>query len=308
MSIPPRKLTFQEAIDSCTCFFTDDELEQRFDDFIAQRLQEEFPPTTEGELTKFLQSKPRALLTVLEQMYLSQEKFRRIVTLMRRLKGSFDRDWDINRIETQLKKNDAFASTIAKLLLSGNTDPSLASYLPKVYREKLCLRELARPATATVLKLRMKEKHIGTFTNWAGDRIEELVKEQLEKVKTTYGIPYTSGTTPLLNVTVNWAVPNLEDPHVIIMCSYMETTSSDQSTKARDMVDCYQKIEDRNLRHLEKRAFINFVEGAGWLARLKDFHRLVTGCHYFLNIKNLPMLEGIILQHVPRRYFKSQII
>ena len=48
--------------------------------------------------------------------------------------------------------------------------------------------------------------------------------------------------------------------------------------------------------------FVNFVDGGGWLARKRDFERLVDQCHYFVNLQHLDMLESIVRKHVPARY------
>lgn len=56
----------------------------------------------------------------------------------------------------------------------------------------------------------------------------------------------------------------------------------------------------------ENRAFVNFVDGGGWLARKSDLERLVENCHYFVNFRHLDMLEAIILRHVPESYFRQQ--
>jgi len=84
------------------------------------------------------------------------------------------------------------------------------------------------------------------------------------------------------------------------MSSYQETTSSAQSTRARDMLACYQAIQHRNIQHRESRIFINFVDGGGWLARQADLKRLVEACHYFLNINTINMLKAIIKQNFPK--------
>ena len=49
----------------------------------------------------------------------------------------------------------------------------------------------------------------------------------------------------------------------------------------------------------ENRAFVNFADGGGWLARKRDYERLIDQCHYFLNLRHLAMLEAIVLKHVP---------
>lgn len=61
-----------------------------------------------------------------------------------------------------------------------------------------------------------------------------------------------------------------------------------------------------NVRNNENRAFVNFVDGGGWLARKNDFQRLVSECHYFLNLQHLDMLESIIKKHIPSRFFMTK--
>jgi len=313
MSAQVRKLSFEEAIDTCVAFYNDETLEERFDAFIQERLNEIVqyqPPEFTGNLTAdnvadFLKNEPRALLRILGQLRLSEEKFKRIVTLLRKLSQSFDREWSIKQIEQRIATDNKFALKVADLLINGHRDPTLIKHLPKFYRERLNLSRLAEPGVNLErLRIELKDKYIGTYSNWKGDIVEGLIRTKLETIEAKYGLPFSAGTTALVNVTVDWAIPSLEDPHVIIMSTYQETTSSGQSTKARDMLQCYQAITQRNTQFLENRAFVNFVDGGGWLARQRDFKRLVAGCHYFLNIANLDMLESIALQHVLSRYLK----
>lgn len=314
MSKKPRKLSFQQAMDTCVAFYNDEAFEQRFDEFIEDRLNEiiryqalGFPETVTVEnVVKFLRSEPRGLLRILGQLRLSEEKFKRIVTLIRKLDKTFDREWSIKQIQQRIVADDVFASRIANLVISGHSDPLLVKHLPRFYRERLNLKHLAEPGINRYrMRIQLKDKYIGTYSNWKGDLVESLIKGKLQEIQKSYGISFSAGTTSLVNVTVDWAIPTLDDPHVIIMCSYQETTSSGQSVKARDMLACYQTIHQRNVQFLEDRAFVNFVDGGGWLARQKDFRRLVTGCHYFLNIASLDMLEGIVIKHVPPKYLQK---
>jgi len=313
MPAQAKKLGFEEAIDTCVAFYNDEALEERFDAFIQERLNEIVqyqPPEFTGTLTlenvaDFLKNEPRGLLRILGQLRLSEEKFKRIVTLLRKLNQTFDREWSIKQIEQRITTDNKFALKVADLLINGHRDPILIKHLPKFYRERLNLSRLAEPGVNLErLRIELKDKYIGTYSNWKGDIVEGLIRTKLEKIKAKYELPFSAGTTSLVNVTVDWAIPSLEDPYVIIMSTYQETTSSGQSTKARDMLQCYQAITQRNTQFLENRAFVNFVDGGGWLARQKDFKRLVAGCHYFLNIANLDMLESIVLQHVPSKYLK----
>lgn len=132
--------------------------------------------------------------------------------------------------------------------------------------------------------------------NWA------TIQEKLEKIQTDYGIGYEKGRSRFIDVDIDFAIPTLEDPWVIIMSSFQETTSSGQTTKTRDMLAAYNRINTSNSRYSENRVFVNFVDGGGWLARKRDLERLVDQCHYFINLQHLEMIEDIVLTHVPTSY------
>jgi hypothetical protein len=149
---------------------------------------------------------------------------------------------------------------------------------------------------------------IGTYGGRKGSKVENKIEAKLKEIKKKYGVSNGRGTARIINTKIDFAIPTIEDPWVIIMVSFQETTSSGQSTKARDMFNAYQRVHSSNVRHGENRAFINFVDGGGWLARKNDFKRLVSECHYFLNLKHLDMLESIIKKHVPKKYFKKDIL
>lgn len=314
MSEQLRKMTFQKVIDTSLPFYNDEKLEEKFDSFIKERVTEiikhrkttDNAKVTTKNLISFLRDEPNGLLRILGKLYLSEEKFKRIITLLRKLEGAFNKEWSIKRINKELRINDSFAQRIAKIFIDGKKDTILKEHLPRFYRERLNLTSLSEHLEKDELTIKLKDKYMGTYSNWKGDLVEGLIKSGLEKIKKKYGIGYAAGKTPIIDVTVDWAIPNLEDPYVLIMSTYQETTSSGQSTKTRDMLTCFEKISHRNIHYQENRAFINFVDGGGWLARQKDLRRLVDGCHYFLNIKTLPMLEAIVLSHVPDKYFSKQ--
>jgi hypothetical protein len=86
----------------------------------------------------------------------------------------------------------------------------------------------------------------------------------------------------------------------------METTSSNQTTRANEQQTIYQKIVGDNVRYPDsKKVFINVVDGAGWLARRSDLRKIYEGCHYCLNIQSLNELENIILRHIPNKFLKK---
>jgi len=314
MPTQPRKLTFEEVIKTSLAFYNNEELEQRFDKFVRERTNEiithdraiEESGVNIDNVVRFLRDEPNGLIRILNKIHLSQEKFKRIITLLRKLDGTFDREWNVDKIMREIREEDDFAERIANLFINGRNDPQLIRHLPLFYRERLNLTKLTEVGTEEELRIKLKDKCMGQYSNWKGDLVEGLIRAKLERIEKEHGISHSAGITSFVDVTVDWAIPNLTDPYVIIMSSYQETTSSGQSTKARDMIKCYEAIQHLNLQRGENRAFVNFVDGAGWLARQSDLRRLVDGCHYFLNINTLDMLEGIILNHVPKKYFRGK--
>lgn len=309
-----RKLTFQEAWDSSTIFFVDEELEDEIDEKVSELLQLSRSPhiaenreRTLEDIAAFLQENPDGLDVILRDIGLSDEKFMRIVSLLRkigRISGGFDSEWNIARIKRQLSDEIAFVELVAKLLYDGKRDSELLAYIPRFYLDKLNYREIGTLPQA-LREVRYKESTIGTYGARKGHRVEGRIKDSLETVKAKYGIGYEKGRSRFINVDIDFAIPSLQDPWVIIMSSFQETTSSGQTTKTRDMLTAYTQINTSNSRYNENRAFVNFVDGGGWLARKRDLERLVDQCHYFINLQNLNMIEAIALAHLPKSYISK---
>lgn len=298
----PVKLTFDEVIKTSTVFYVDDDLERKFDNFIRKKAKQIIETTksilktiTIKEVIDFLISEPDSLIRILSILHLSKEKFLRIVSLLRKLEGKFDVEWNFNKVVRNIKTDLNFAEKIALLFVQGKNDPDMIKHLPLYYRERLNLTTLKEYKTQKELIIKLKDRYTGLYHKWKGDAVEELIKKRLEINK----VSYAKGKTDIIDVTVDWAIPDLKNPEIIIMSSYQETTSSAQSEKARGMLRCYELIQHRNIQRGENRIFINFADGGGWLARQADLRRLVDACHYFININNLEMLDSIIKYHFP---------
>lgn len=312
MSPEARKITFDEAWDSSIVFLNDEEVERRIDeeiDIIVESSLNGRVTTPDhvdiNEIADYLSERNNGLDVILADISLSKEKFMRIITLLRRIgeiPGGFESEWSIPKIKRKIMQDRNFAVQIANLLVDGHNNPNLITNLPRYYREKLNLRELGGESEEK-RRLKFKESKIGTYAALKGKAVEIKIEEELIRISNQYGVPYGRGRSYIINTDVDWAIPSTDDPYVLIMVSFQETTSSGQSTKARDMFQGYQRVREHNMRNNENRAFINFVDGGGWLARKNDFNRLVNECHYFLNLHYLFMLEGIVRRHVPESFF-----
>ncbi len=308
-----RKISFEEVWQSTVVFFVNEELEQEIDNAVQALLQTANDPRvsetaviTVDEIANFLVGKQNALDVILKDVELSEEKFMRIISLMRklgRISGGFDREWNVDTIKRRAAREPDFARTIAELMINGKRDAQLRQYVPRYYLETLDYREI-KGSSEAARRIRYKRGLIGTYGGRKGHKIEDEIRARLEKIKGKYGVPFSKGRSTIIETDIDFAVPSVEDPWVIIMSSFQETTSSGQTTKARDMFSAYERVNRHNSRNNESRAFVNFVDGGGWLARKRDLERLVDQCHYFINLHYLDMLEAIVLKHTPKKYFK----
>ncbi len=310
--IEARKISFQEAWDSSVVFFVDEGLERTVEAKVEALLKtaenhrvSETAEINVADIADFLGQRDNALDVILKDTGLSEEKFKRIVSLLRKLRripGDFNSEWSMGKIKSKTAREPDFARMIAELLIDGKRDKELEQHIPRYYLDMLNYREITGSPQAA-RRVRYKESLIGTYGAQKGRRVENRIRAQLEEIKDKYGISYGWGRSRVIETDIDFAVPSTDDPWVIIMSSFQETTSSGQTTKAKDMFSAYERVCRQNSRYGENRAFVNFADGGGWLARKRDLERLVEHCHYFINLQNLDMLEAIVLQHVPERYF-----
>ncbi len=310
--IEARKISFQEAWDSSVVFFVDEELEREIEAKVEALLEtaenhrvSETAEINVVDIADFLGQKYNALDVILKDVGLSEEKFKRIISLLRRLgriPGDFNREWGIGRVKNKIAHEPGFARMVAELLVDGKRDERLEQYIPRYYLDMLNYREI-KGSSQAARRIRYKQSLAGTYGGRKGHRVEDKIRQKLEEIKDKHGVGHGKGRSRIMETDLDFAVPNAEDPWVIIMSSFQETTSSGQTTKAKDMRSAYEQIRHQNSRYGENRAFVNFADGGGWLARKRDLERLVKQCHYFINLQHLDMLEAIVLQHVPERYF-----
>lgn len=299
---PPKKLSFQEAWESLHIFLVDDDLEdeidRRVDEMLA--LSEKFITTKkdavyELNIQDILDHGEEALEWMILETGLSVEKFLRIVSVLRKIKKipypltPEDGEWSLKKLLCKMKEDHKVQTAILHLLMHGYHDEELAKYIPRYYLELLNLAN-TYPQSHENRRAKYKRSLIGTYSGRKGYYVERKIKQVIEKE----GVAFEQGNSPLLKVNIDFAIPSLQNPRIVIMSSFQETTSSGQSTKARDMEKAYRDLKEMSTRDRQERVFVNFVDGGGWLARKNDFERMVKNCDYFVNFHHISLLEEII--------------
>jgi len=306
------KPVFDDFVASCTPLLRIPELElsmrQRVHAIVSDLLHFESTEDPAENLKRFLQKDADFLGVLLALTNLSQEKFLRILTAQRFAMQDYGREWGPKEIHRRLKHDDTFAEKVAHLFLEGRNSELLAGQVADFYLDQLYL-----PGNwSTIIRDEhligniVRKKLVGEYTDQKGEYVERKIRGVLERLKDQYGIAYARGQVRSLGKEVDHVIPSIDDPYVMIMVSYMETTSSNQTTRANEQQEMYQKIIGDNVRRAPvERVFVNVVDGAGWLARRSDLRKMHAGCHFCLNMRTLDQLEAIVCRYVPDRFFRN---
>jgi len=257
---------------------------------------------------QFLQKDRDFLGVLLALTNLSQEKFLRILTAQRFAKRDFGPEWSVNKIYRKIQKDDIFAETIARMFLEGRDSKLLTEQVADFYLDQLSLPDNWSDIIQdqNVIANFVRKKLTGEYTDQKGEQVEKIIRDLLDGISDRYGITHTHGQVAFLGKQVDHVIPSLEEPYVMVMVSYMETTSSGQTNRANEQQTIYEKIVGENTRWAPiKRIFVNVVDGAGWLARRSDLRKIHAGCDFCLNMKTLDHLEAIICKCVPANFFKN---
>lgn len=306
-----QKPSMQEFVETCTPLAIIDSLESEMQarvNHIASALLD-YAPTGNpvNNLARFLSADSNFLGIVLALTNLSQEKFLRILSAERFAQGDFGKEWSIKKILNKLRQEKDFAEYISRLFLEGRNSPMLVQQVASFY-----LAQLSLPSDwdsvirdPNLVQNVIRRKLAGEYTDKKGDAIEAIIRLKLDEVEQKYGVSHDKGQVQLVGKEIDHAIPTTTDPYVLIMTSYMETTSSSQTTRANEQSEMYGIIQKDNRRYGTQRIFVNFVDGAGWLARRSDLRKLYDGCNYILNLKTLDRLEAIICKFVPAKHFTA---
>ena len=178
-------------------------------------------------------------------------------------------------IRSAIRQDRNFALDVARLLLHGYQDPELVGRVPPFDLEKLDKQKLLLKQDALIdslLRLGLK----GRYDAKKGRILEDHIEEILART----GVQYIRGETrlPGLSRDLDFVVPNIQNPYVLIESGLFETTARELSDKARVESLGLEEIE----RQYPKARFVRVTDGIGWKRRGgQDLHNLIQASHYF---------------------------
>ncbi|GIW61699.1 MAG: hypothetical protein KatS3mg089_0551 [Patescibacteria group bacterium] len=302
ISKPTTESKFKLVIDKNTFYLYDRDFEEKYEGYISSikelLLVLRNKVSTEGLKKDFfvelIRNKKNGLRALLALTGISNEYLKRLITLIRviddeelnrlTLKDKWQTgteeideggvsEWSDSKIANLIKNNENFAKGIVNIFFEGSTVPVLTQALPLFELKKLSVEKLEFKIESLVDTLiRYKEK--GSYAGKKENNPEVLIEKILEELE----IPYTSGDLQKLvgvldeeKRTMDFIIPDQNNPLLIVESSYVVTTSSGQGDKAKTEINVAKLIK----KHYPKALFIGFVDGIGWYVRKNDLKRMV---------------------------------
>lgn len=184
------------------------------------------------------------------------------------------KEWSDSTIARRLHDNEYFRTGIVNVFFEGATLPFLANTIPLFELKKLSISKLQFDIPAMIDTLvRYKEK--GSYSGQKENNPETVVSDLLESL----GLTYETGdlgelvtNAPDTKRTMDFIIPNKENPRIIAESSFLVTTSSGQGDKSKTEISIRQLIK----QHYPKAKFVGFVDGIGWYVRKEDLKRMVA--------------------------------
>jgi hypothetical protein len=208
------------------------------------------------------------------------------------------KEWGDRKLETMIKNNEFFRKGLVNLFFEGSTVPFLTQTLPLFELKKLSISKLNFEVPALIDTLvRYKEK--GSYSGQAENNPETLIKSILDKLE----IQFEKGDLKELfknefdeKRTMDFILPNKENPQIIIESSFLVTTSSGQGDKSKTEGNIKKLIA----KYYPGAKFIGFVDGIGWFVRQGDLKRLVAAFDevFTFHKEELDRFEGYLKRNL----------
>lgn len=299
----PKAMTVEEFIKSATMFYIDPVLEKEYADSVTARVVELQTrllgiATVDG-LKKYIHEDEEALDRITSLLNISEEKFKRIITMLRiQKRHTPSTEWSLSKVREQMITNPIFMDEVCDLFMKGATIDKYKGLIPAYYLENFSIdaATLGRLASPDDIRRLIKKGLEGNYNNKLGDSFfksaSDVITSACDKAGLTYAI---KKNVPLVGKIISIAIPNESAPRLLIDITYGITTSSAQTKYAERAETVAAKLRDRNAGKEKQRiVFINVIDGAGWVARQSDLNKIERCSDYLMNLQALGTIGEII--------------
>jgi len=295
-------IKFQKVIEKNTFYFFNKNFEERYEGYLNSI--KEILLILENDIVlnglrkepfeKILSERENGLRAILALTGFSNENLKRITTLIRVIDdeelnrlvlkekwiSSSNRstegikEWSDKTIMKMIKENKYFRKGIVNLFFEGATIPFLSKTIPLFELKKLSMSKLKFEIPEMIDTL-IRYKEEGSYSGKKENNPEILIKEILDDLSISFETGDLSElieNAPSTKRTMDFIIPDKENPIIIAESSYLVTTSSGQGDKSKTEISIDSLIK----KHYPKAKFIGFVDGIGWYVRKGDLKRMVS--------------------------------
>lgn len=299
----PTPLGVEDFIKSATMFYIDPELEKEFDDAVEKDVKEIKTELlgigTEEGLQKYIRETPESLDRITSLLNISEEKLKRIITMLRIHKGfTPTSEWSMSTLRTQMIESPDWMSMVSRLLMYGRTLKEYQKLIPEFYLTNFSIdaTTIGRLADDDIRRL-VKKGYEGKYNNRIGDSFFNKVSTSITKKCDREGLTYAiKDIVPLAEKQISIAIPDVKHPRLMIDVTYGITTSSTQTRLAKEAEIICSKLREKNhgKADKEKTLYISIIDGAGWVARQSDLNKIHRCSDYLINLNSIGMMDTII--------------
>jgi hypothetical protein len=239
---------------------------------------------------------------------LSEERLKRVVSLVRyRFYGEeFRSEWDVKRISNTIEVDNDFRALLIEFFIYGR-DSRIGAEIPLYYMRNFKLTDpdfIEDLRDFKYVERILNDNEIqGKYANEVGSHVENIIKSRLEEYKENSNPTLRfemQKEFPLLNKNIDFLIPSVSAPIILIESSYNITTGSGQSKRADQLVEFYSKLMWHNANHrANKIIMLNYCDGFGWVGRQNDLHRIYDSSDFVFNQRTLGVLDDVLNEYYP---------
>lgn len=310
MNNKPKAQTVEDFIKTTTMFYIDEELEREFDAEVEKDVKEIKSEllgiTTEEGLKNYIRSNPKSLDRITSIMNISEEKFKRIITMLRVEKGYMPTgEWTLKGLRKQMIDSVEWMDEVCNLLRQGAHLEVYQRLIPGFYLTNFAIdaNTMGRLANDDDIRRLVRQGYEGRYNNKIGDSFYNRVYHYVKRLCDVEGVAITSREeVPMANRVIPIAIPDKQHPRILIDVTYGITTSSAQTTYAEKTEALCSVLREKNYQKPdnEKIIYINVVDGAGWVARQSDLNKIHRSSDYLVNLNTLDTIKEVIEYCLPR--------
>jgi len=259
--------------------------------------------TTDSDFTAL--EKLKAFISLIG---LSEERLKRVISLLRYRHNDedFRTEWGLKRISKTLKSDNAFREILIEFFIGGRNS-RIGLEIPLYYMRNFKLKDpefISDLRDHKYVERILNDNEIqGKYSNKVGAHVERIIQTRLENYKTSINrtLQYEiQKEFPLFNKNIDFLIPSVNAPFILIESSYNITTGSGQSKRADQLVEFYSTLMRHNANHRAKRIImLNYCDGFGWVGRQNDLYRIYEASDFVFNQKTLNVLDEVLNEYYP---------